>query len=215
MTSYSQYDDTSSITASNISGRIWTVVSATSVRIKYSRGSERGFQFNKTGSDQHKWSDYGSNSPEQFSITGTSGPWSSTVPDAETIYTADASGNHLSTFLSPQWQYSSANSGSGSDTGTEGVPVFDINKDRFVVSGISQGTYWLNAFFGNGDVWMFTVPATQSYTVYPGGSEASPANTDSLVEFVPGTYYVTGTGSYVSPTFTVTVSSKKVFSNFW
>jgi hypothetical protein len=105
--SYSQYDETSSITATNNSNRTWNVETADNSAIYYNRGGGRGFKFNKTGTDQHKWSDYGGNNPAQFSNVGTSGPWSSTVADAETIYTADSSGNHLSTFLSPQWQYSS------------------------------------------------------------------------------------------------------------
>lgn len=126
-------------------------------------------------------------------------------------YNGSVTGNWSSSFVSL------IENSSGSGTGTEGVPVIDLNEDRMVISGLTQGTYELNALFGNGDVWQITVPATQSYTLYPGGSEASPANTDSLVKFSPGNYElgITPSDGTSVGTFTITASKKKVFCNFW
>jgi len=133
-------------------------------------------------SDYNTWIDHGHATP---TVTETSNG---------TVQCFQASTILVYEFTKPttaSW-ISSGTGGSGGGTTTESVYTYqvDFNKSRLVLYDFAPGTYELGALFGNGDVWSITIPSSGSYTLFPGGTEASPANSDSTTEFAVGNYEI-------------------------
>jgi len=184
-----------------------------------SQWSGNSFKYNtSTGT----WFDTDTSYPNLFSITST-GSRTATVSGNPTklFGWADASDPAYKWEINtPSWSHSTGSSGGGGGTSTEGVYTkqADLNKSRLVLYDWPPGTYELDAMFGNGDAWSITIPSSGSYTLYPGGTEASPANSDSLTEFADGTYELFSTPASsdgIGITLTLSSVRRKVSCNFW
>ena len=108
MSTYTQYS-TSDITDS--AGDTWTYTGISEDAARYTRtsGSNIAFEIDTNAPGPiHVWRDDGENYPATFSHSAT-GPWTSSVGDAQTIYMNNPSATNVRSFTSPHWQYSSAN----------------------------------------------------------------------------------------------------------
>jgi len=129
MTTYSQYDYTSNIATSDAQLTFISYgLAQDAIRYKSSPDLNIAFEINTNAPGPvHVWRDDGGGYPMTFSHSA-SGPWTSSVADAATIYmSSDSSGNNVKSFQSPQFQYSSASSsggGGGSSSFTTSKKVF-------------------------------------------------------------------------------------------
>lgn len=110
MTTYSNYDTTSSVVDTHYT---FTCYGISTDAVRYSAGSGLNIAFETSTNAPapiHVWRDDGGGYPLEFSHS-SSGPWSTSVTDAATIYMASQTGGNgiVGSFSSPQWQYSSAN----------------------------------------------------------------------------------------------------------
>lgn len=108
MSTYSQYS-TSNFTDSG--GDVWTYNGISSDAARYSieniAALSIAFELNTNAPGPvHVWRDDGTAYPATFSHS-SSGPWNSSVSDAQTIYMKADDGSNIRSFTSPHWQYAS------------------------------------------------------------------------------------------------------------
>ena len=223
MTTYSQYDTTSSVVSTHYT---FTCSGIQSDAVRYSHSAGKNIAFETSANAPgavHVWRDDGVDYPLKFSHS-SSGPWTDSVADAATIYmSADAAGTSgVGSFSSPQWQYSSANP-ANSGTSTEGSTAPSgstyINSQGqivFVINGSSpssDGTIVYKIFrrpIGSAFEQAYVVPHTNgsdtewtiglNYSLYDRW-ELRVESTTALVQSGVLARYSTGTS--------------KVFTNFW
>ena len=230
MSTYSQYSHSgfTSAKADGTDSKTWTAsstIQGNAVRYNWSGGSGWDIAFNTSGntSNPHAWRDDSNVFPVDFSIDQNTWYTGSTsaCPDAETIYLRAANGD-VHSFLSPQWQYSSANtSSSGPPPGTLSNNVSFIYQEANVP--------WVSGQIGANE-------PTGSYPVTTGGSLVQGYGVTNPLSHTNGTRtqfsfpiayadygvwhlhkaYVTSALNTPLATAIVSVASKKkVFTNFW
>ena len=213
MTTYSQYDLSSGFTSAKANGtdsRTW--VSSNSIisnAIRYNwSGATVAYDmaFNtSTSATPHVWRDDANTFPVEFSNDGNS--WSTAgCPDAETIYLKAANGD-VSSFLSPQWQYSSANPANSSGGGTLGGTVY-IQDAKIVKYGGVTGLRFEQRGYPAASYELIGTSSVPTWSLT--------SQTNDLQHHVsnlnPGTYYLYQDSVLVA---TLSAGASKVSCNFW
>lgn len=230
MTTYTQYDTTSSIVSSEIGTTYqltWTCSGILSDAVRYNAGSGVNIAFETSSNapgNVHVWRDDGVGFPAEFSDDNVN--WASSCADAQTIYIRNIGGGSHS-FTSPQWQYSSANpaNSSGGGTSTEGVATVQWSASFSKNPG---DDYWRWTVTGlNTDstdyIYLYDEMPTSTSTHQPIGTRTFTSSSSSSTQyglFIPDitkTYYVINflSGGSFEILATKNFGRNKVFSNFW
>jgi hypothetical protein len=123
-----------------------TTILSNAIRYNWSGGTGWDIAFNTSGSSNpHAWRDDSVTFPVDFSINQTT--WytggGSACPDAETIYLRAANGD-VHSFLSPQWQYSSANGPTVSSITADTIFVPSDNVSNTDFTLLKNGSAYAN-----------------------------------------------------------------------